>query len=149
LLGVLDEFFSGRAAGTNDAGYLALLLLDLDHFKEINDSFGHPIGDEILKMLGPRLKSVLRSADVLTRLGGDEFGVVLTDADADYATTVAERLTTQIEQPFMLTVASLHVRGSTGLALAPAHGGDRAELLRCADIAMYRAKAAGSAFQTY
>src|ERR1019366_8120463 len=149
LLGVLDEFFSGRAAGTNDAGYLALLLLDLDHFKEINDSFGHPVGDEILKMLGPRLKSVLRHTDVLARLGGDEFGVVIADADADYATVIAERLTTQIEQPFMLPVASLHVSVSIGIALAPSHGDHSAELLRCADIAMYRAKAAGSAFQIY
>jgi len=149
LLGVLDEFFSGRAAGTNDVGRLSLLLLDLDHFKEINDSFGHPIGDEILKMLGPRLKSVLRYNDVLARLGGDEFGVVLTDADADYATAIAERLTSQIEQPFMLPVASLHVSVSIGIALAPTHGEDSAELLRCADIAMYRAKAAGSAFQIY
>jgi diguanylate cyclase (GGDEF)-like protein len=149
LLGVLDEFFSGRAAGTNDAGYLALLLLDLDHFKEINDSFGHPVGDEILKMLGPRLKSVLRNTDVLARLGGDEFGVLLSDADADYATAIAERLTTQIEQPFMLPVASLHVSVSIGIALAPSHGDHSAELLRCADIAMYRAKAAGSAFQIY
>jgi diguanylate cyclase (GGDEF)-like protein len=149
LLGVLDEFFGGRATGTGDAARIALLLLDLDHFKEINDSFGHPVGDEILKMLGPRLKSVLRSTDVLTRLGGDEFGVVLSDADADYATAIAERLTTQIEQPFMLTVASLHVSVSIGIALAPIHGADSAELLRCADIAMYRAKAAGSAFQTY
>ncbi len=149
LLSVLDRFFSEQVPGVKSSNCLALLLLDLDHFKEINDSFGHPIGDEILKMLGPRLKSVLRSADVLTRLGGDEFGVVLTDADADYATTIAERLTTQIEQPFMLAVASLHVSVSIGIALAPAHGIDSAELLRCADIAMYRAKAAGNAFQTY
>jgi EAL domain-containing protein (putative c-di-GMP-specific phosphodiesterase class I) len=92
---------------------------------------------------------VLRHTDVLARLGGDEFGVVLADADADYATAIAERLTTQIEQPFMLPVASLHVSVSIGIALAPSHGDHSAELLRCADIAMYRAKAAGSAFQIY
>ena len=149
LLGALDEFFSAHESAPREGEHLALLLLDLDHFKEINDSFGHPVGDEILKMLGPRLKSVLRTNDVLTRLGGDEFGVVLSDADADYATAVAERLSVQIEQPFMLAVASLHVSVSIGIALAPTHGANSSELLRCADIAMYRAKSAGSAFQTY
>ena len=149
LLGALDHFFAGREESSDDDGRLALLLIDLDHFKEINDSFGHPVGDQILLMLGPRLRAALRESDVLTRLGGDEFGVVLTGADADYATTLAERLTTEIEQPFILEVAKLHVGVSIGIALAPTHAHDSAELLRCADVAMYRAKAARCPFEMY
>ena len=123
-MGALDDFFAADEQNAGEEKLLALLLIDLDHFKEINDSFGHPVGDQILLMLGPRLKSVLRETDVLARLGGDEFGVVLTGADAEYATTVAERLTTEIEQPFLLDVAKLHVGVSIGIALAPTHAGD-------------------------
>ena len=116
LMAVLDDFFSpGPTAVAKER--LALLLIDLDHFKEINDSFGHPVGDQILLMLGPRRRAALRESDVLVRLGGDEFGVVLGDADARDATTVAERLIAQLEQPFILDVASLHVTLSIGIAL--------------------------------
>jgi len=148
LMRVLDGSFSNRGTAV-DRNHLALLLIDLDHFKEINDSFGHAVGDQILTMLGPRLQSALRATDVLTRIGGDEFGIVLSDADARYATTIAERLTTQLEQPFTLDIASLHVSASVGIALSPEHARDGAELLRCADVAMYRAKAARSSFDVY
>ncbi len=149
LMGALDDFFSGRTAPPEGSARLALLLIDLDHFKEINDSFGHPVGDQILKMLGSRLLGVMRSSDVLTRLGGDEFGVVLANSDTDHATTVAERLTKAIEEPFTLDIATLHVSVSIGIAMAPQHGRDTADLLRCADVAMYRAKAARAPFEMY
>jgi diguanylate cyclase (GGDEF)-like protein len=148
LMSVLDDYFS-RANTVRDDEPIALLLIDLDHFKEVNDSFGHPVGDQILLMLGPRLKVALRESDVLVRLGGDEFGIVLAGADARDARTVAERLTAQFEQPFILDVASLHVTLSIGIALAPTHARDSAELLRCADVAMYRAKAARCAYRMY
>jgi diguanylate cyclase len=119
---------------------VAFLFLDLDHFKEINDSFGHSTGDELLRQLGPRLNSSLREGDALVRLGGDEFAVVLLDADARYARVIAERLMHCLERPFKLEVVSATVGASIGIALAPNHASDPAELLRCADVAMYRAK---------
>jgi len=148
LMGVLEEYFAGPATG-DQAPRLALLLIDLNHFKEINDSFGHPVGDEILTSLGPRIQGILRASDVLARLGGDEFGVVLSDADVDYATTVAERITAQLEESFNLNVASLYLSASVGIAVAPAHAHSSAELFRCADVAMYRAKFARRPFDVY
>ena len=149
LMSVLDDYFAGQAAATTGDHRLALLLIDLDHFKEINDSFGHPIGDEILKGLGPRIQGLLRSSDVLARLGGDEFGVVLTDADVEYSTTVAERITDQLEGSFHLDVASLYLSASIGIAVAPDHARNSAELFRCADVAMYRAKVGRRPFDVY
>ena len=103
LFRVLDAFFT--EGETADAGRsLAFLFVDLDHFKEINDSFGHPAGDELLRQLGDRLQSSLRDNDLLVRLGGDEFAVVLIDGDADYADEVAERLTASLDEPFILDV---------------------------------------------
>ena len=148
LIEVLEDFFAFRAA-TDEEERLAVLLLDLDHFKEINDSFGHPVGDQILAHLGPRIRGILRDSDVLARLGGDEFGIVLADADVEYATSVAERITAQLEEPFHLNVASLHVSASIGIALAPDHGRNSAELLRCVDVAMYRAKLSHHPFELY
>ncbi len=148
LMSVLEEYFAEPATGDR-APRLALLLIDLNHFKEINDSFGHPVGDEILTSLGPRIQGTLRSSDVLARLGGDEFGVVLTDADVDYATTVAERITAQLEESFNLNVASLYLSASVGIAVAPDHARSSAELFRCADVAMYRAKVARRPFDVY
>ena len=148
LMGVLEEFFLNRA-DSDGHRRLALLLIDLNHFKEINDSFGHPIGDQILKGLGPRIQGSLRGSDVLARLGGDEFGVVLNDADVDYAATVAERVTSHLEESFHLEVASLYLSASIGIAVAPDHAQSSAELFRCADVAMYRAKVARRPFDVY
>ena len=148
LMGVLEDFFADNAR-VDHHPRLALLLIDLNHFKEINDSFGHPVGDQILRALGPRIQGILRSSDVLARLGGDEFGVVLTDADVDYATTVAERVTEQLEESFQLDVASLYLSASIGIAVAPEHAQNSAELFRCSDVAMYRAKVARRPFDVY
>ena len=150
LMSVLDEFFADRSErGSNHDARLALLLIDLDHFKEVNDSFGHPVGDQVLARLGPRIEGVLRSSDTLARLGGDEFGVVLTDADVEYSTTIAERITAQLEESFHLDVASLYLSASIGIAVAPDHARTSAELFRCADVAMYRAKVARQPFDVY
>ncbi len=148
LLLTLQDFFEETALVDQDRR-LALLLIDLDHFKEINDSFGHPVGDEVLKILGSRLKGVLRGFDVLARLGGDEFGIVLKDSDVDYSEAVAKRVLTRLEEPFVLGVASLHVGASIGIALVPEHAQGSDELLRCADVAMYRAKLARRPFDVY
>ncbi len=144
LTNMLDNLFV-----RGETGHLALLLIDLDHFKEINDSFGHQVGDRILAMLGSRLGDALATSDTLVRLGGDEFGVVLTGESARRPTIVAERLTTELEYPFALEVANLHVSASIGIAIVPDHAGTASELLRCADVAMYRAKSSHRPFDVY
>ena len=151
---LLDEL--DRSFGTLDGAHrgqgrrrLALLLIDLDHFKEINDSFGHPTGDALLRQIGPRIGGAVRPGDVVARLGGDEFAVLLSGADAAAATEVAERITSALVAPITVDGASLHVGASIGIAVAPEHAADTAELLRCADVAMYRAKGAHSSFDTY
>jgi len=148
LFGVLDAFFSecddSRAPRT-----LAFLFVDLNHFKEINDSFGHPAGDELLRQLGARLSGSLRDTDLLVRLGGDEFAVVLVDGDADYAVAVAERLTASLEEPFALDVVRTSIGASIGIAMAPTDATDAAGLVWCADVAMYRAKLGNTSFASY
>jgi len=148
LFTVLDAFFADYDA-TAARRSLAFLFLDLNHFKEINDTFGHPVGDKLLKQLGPRLSACLREADLPIRLGGDEFVVVLMDGDAEYATAVAQRLTDRLAEPFVLDTVRVHVSASIGIALAPTDATDAAGLLWCADVAMYRAKLAGTPFAIY
>jgi diguanylate cyclase len=148
LLAELDESLL-TLGGEVPEGRLALLLIDLDHFKEINDSFGHPTGDALLQQIGPRIRNVVRSADVVARLGGDEFAVILMGADALYATTVAERIVATLCESITVERASLHVGASIGIAIAPIHATTASELLRCADVAMYRAKGAHSGFDVY
>ena len=130
-------------------GRLVLLLIDLDRFKEINDSFGHQLGDTLLRLVGPRLAAVLRGTDVVARLGGDEFGIVLVDADRAYACQVAGRLRNELRRPFELEGLSVTIDASIGIALCPDHGQDTNVLLQRADIAMYEAKDARSGFEIY
>jgi diguanylate cyclase (GGDEF)-like protein len=118
----------------------ALLMIDLDRFKEINDSFGHSIGDDLLCLVGPRLQQALRPGDLLARMGGDEFAVLLPDADAERAHEVGVALGTALRDAFVLDGMSLHVDASVGIALCPDHGRDRSLLLARADTAMYAAK---------
>ena len=96
----LDALFATHRDSWSDDTALALLMIDLDHFKEINDSFGHPTGDGLLRLIGPRLSSVTRSSDIVVPLGGDEFAVLLTGADVEFAMSIAERITSEIEPPF-------------------------------------------------
>jgi diguanylate cyclase (GGDEF)-like protein len=149
LFYLLDAFFASNGERNGHAYTLSLLFVDLDHFKEINDSFGHAAGDELLRQLGPRMTRSLRDTDVLVRIGGDELAVVILDSDAAYAETVARRLITELEQPFELDSVSVRIGASIGIASAPTDAGDGAGLLRCADLAMYRAKLGSSSFETY
>jgi len=142
---VLEAYFG---SGALDAT-LAFLFIDLDHFKEINDAFGHSAGDELLRQLGPRLRGALRGDDLLLRIGGDELAVVLRDTDAASAERVAGRLSAGFDEPFDLEVVSVRVGASIGIALAPAHATEPLALLRCADAAMYRAKSAGLPYTVY
>ena len=136
-----DRLQQSLAAASRSRGEVALLLIDLDRFKEINDSLGHSYGDKLLRQVGPRLRSVLRDADTVGRLGGDEFAVVLPSVDGvGEAEAVAERLRQALHQPFDVDGVILDVEASIGIVLSPWHGTDGEELLRNADIAMYAAK---------
>jgi diguanylate cyclase (GGDEF)-like protein len=129
---------------------MALLIVDLDHFKELNDTLGHHSGDELLRQIGPRLSSIMRPADTLARLGGDEFGIVLgTPSDESDALAVANRIRIALAKPFDVQDLSLRVDASVGIALYPAHAAHAGELLRRADVAMYQAKAAQSGAELY
>src|ERR1700722_5113956 len=149
LFQVLDNFFTEGAESLTPERTLAFLFVDLNHFKEINDSFGHPAGDQLLKQLGARLATSLRSTDLLVRIGGDEFAVVLIDGDAEYANEVAERLTESLKEPFHLDIVSAPISASIGIAMAPADATDSAGLVWCADAAMYRAKQGSRSFTSY
>ncbi|MDT0274671.1 putative bifunctional diguanylate cyclase/phosphodiesterase [Blastococcus goldschmidtiae] len=136
-----DRLGQGLAAATRSDTEVALLLIDLDRFKEINDSLGHSYGDKLLVQVGPRLRSVLRDMDTVGRLGGDEFVVLLPAVDGvAEAQAVAERLRQALHQPFDVDGVILDVEASIGIVLSPWHGADSEELLRNADIAMYAAK---------
>jgi diguanylate cyclase (GGDEF)-like protein len=134
----------------------ALLLLDLDKFKEVNDSLGHYAGDQLLVEVGTRLRGQLRGGDLLARLGGDEFAVLLEDAGYEEASSVAENLRGRLAEPFTALAGSsavgtltLHSSASIGIALFPDHGPDLSALLRKADIAMYKAKTSGEGHHVY
>ena len=148
LFQVLDDFFA-RDVEARDGRQLAFLFVDLDRFKEINDSFGHPAGDELLRQLAVRFSSSLRQSDLIVRIGGDEFAVVLVDGDSGYAEEVAQRVTDCLAEPFVLDVVSTTIGASIGIATAPADAGDAEGLMWCADVAMYRAKLGGVPFATY
>jgi diguanylate cyclase len=149
LNSLLDAYFADYADPETPSRNLAFLFVDLDHFKEINDSFGHSAGDELLRQLGPRLMSSLRSSDVLVRIGGDELGAVLIDTDPLYAAGLAQRLTALLEQPFVLNAVSVRISASIGIAMAPTDATDIAGLMRCADVAMYRAKLGQRSYEIY
>ncbi len=123
---------------------VALLLIDLDHFKEVNDTLGHPVGDELLKQVAQRLSATIRSEDMAARLGGDEFAVLCTGVeDEALATSIADRIVKALGEPFSLDAITLHVEASVGIALAPQHAEDVDQLLQRADVALYQAKGAG------
>ncbi len=131
-------------------GHLAVMLMDLDHFKEINDTLGHHFGDQLLTQIGPRLSSVLRDVDTMARLGGDEFGLLLPDLPGEEAALrIAGRLLEELEQPISVEGLALDVSGSLGIALYPLHADDAESLLRRADVAMYAAKEAGGGYELY
>ena len=127
----------------------ALLLLDLDRFKEVNDSLGHQTGDLLLIQVGARLGEQLRAGDLLVRLGGDEFAVLLDGAGHEQADAVAVKLCAALAEPFALEDIAVHSSVSIGIALFPHDGHDLGTLLRKADIAMYKAKASGDGHHAY
>lgn len=136
----------GEHLATPGTGTAAVLLVDLDDFKEVNDRFGHATGDQVLRHVAGRLRSVVRSSDLLARQGGDEFLLLLTDLPEEPA-AVAERVAWQavaaLGAPFEVAGVRVRVRASVGLALGTPDDTEPEDLFRAADAAMYRAKAAG------
>jgi diguanylate cyclase len=127
----------------------ALLLLDLDRFKEVNDTLGHDVGDLLLQEIGPRLQAYLRPTDLLTRLGGDEFAIVLPATEAAAAIQAAQTLLEALAVPILIGEHAFDIGGSIGIALTPEHGFEGTTLLRCADVAMYVAKRSQSGHAVY
>jgi diguanylate cyclase (GGDEF)-like protein len=132
-------------------GRVAVLLMDLDRFKEINDTLGHHYGDVLLKDLGPRLSAAIGEGGFVARLGGDEFGILLAEDTDDIAVldVVMTRLFKSISEPFAIDELSLEVGASVGVARFPQDGEDSHALLRCADIAMYAAKETQTEYKIY
>jgi diguanylate cyclase (GGDEF)-like protein len=128
----------------------ALMVLDLDRFKAVNDTLGHRYGDMLLQQVGPRLESVLREGDFVARIGGDEFVVLLTEFDApSRAVVIAERIVAVIAMPFELDGHLVLVAASVGIATSPEHGADFEALMQHADSAMYSAKTSGTGYCVY
>jgi diguanylate cyclase (GGDEF)-like protein len=136
-----------RARGTGEL--VAIILMDVDRFKEINDTLGHPIGDELLKRIGARLTSKLRRDETAARLGGDEFAITFAIDAASRVTEVVQRIRSAFESPFVLGSVSIEVNASMGVALFPMHADDGETLMKRADVAMYDAKEGHLAFAMY
>ncbi|PLS86885.1 MAG: hypothetical protein CYG60_04730, partial [Actinobacteria bacterium] len=140
-----DRLEHALARAERSESSVAVLFLDLDRFKIVNDSLGHEVGDELLKAVGRRLQRCLRPEDTAARIGGDEFVVLLEDiASASYAVRVAERIIAALRTPFDVAGHEMVVTTSIGIALS-SHGHGASDLLRDADVAMYRAKDKGKA----
>ncbi len=156
LTGLPNRYFLHRELGRVQSPGAArpacftLGLIDLDGFKEINDTLGHQAGDRVLRELGPRLRAHLGHGEIIARLGGDEFAVVdYAAGDVRGAQACAQRILNALHEPFEVSGIKVRVGASIGLALYPEHGTDAGALLRCADVAMYSAKNRGSGFSLY
>src|SRR5438309_3601160 len=139
---LLSDAHHGRAEG-------ALLLLDLDRFKEVNDSLGHQAGDQLLREVARRLELATPPGSLLVRLGGDEFAILLSDCEQTVAERVALDIRDALMESIILDEVAVRSTASIGIALAPQHGVDMSELLRSADIAMYTAKSTRAGFSVH
>lgn len=139
-----DRMHQALATAKRDKTLTALFFLDLDRFKPINDTFGHDVGDLLLKEVARRIQECVRESDTVGRIGGDEFIVLLPAVDsAQDAVLVAEKIRQALNQPFAVSGKNLYISSSTGVAIYPEHGDDAKELVKNADTAMYFAKEAG------
>ncbi|GAA2724137.1 GGDEF domain-containing protein [Cellulomonas aerilata] len=127
----------------------ALFLIDLDGFKEVNDTLGHAAGDELLVGFAERLSATTRGSGTVARLGGDEFAVILPATEEGEAVRAAERVTTSLEEPLDVGGRTVRLRASLGISVYPRHAADAQTLLQLADVAMYVAKGAGSGVAVY
>ena len=145
-----DRIQQAIRAAQREGESVAVILMDLDRFKEVNDTLGHHSGDLLLQELGSRLHAALRESDTIARLGGDEFGVLLPRvAGVPAVVDVAERIAQALREPFLLEDLPLVVEASVGAAVFPTDGADADTLIQRADVAMYVAKSANSDFELY
>ena len=144
-----DRLQQAMARCRRNGSLMAVILLDLDKFKQVNDALGHPVGDGVLKQTGERLRAALRASDTVARIGGDEFALILQDLpDVRAATTIADKLVEPARPAVRSRRRALwQPRASLGIALFPSDGATAEQLLQNADLAMYRAKAAGGGFE--
>jgi diguanylate cyclase (GGDEF)-like protein len=143
--GLFHELLDQACAEAERAGQiLALMFIDLDRFKQVNDTMGHDAGDELLVQVAQRLRSCMREGDILARLGGDEFTVVLCQlADQNTGIQIAQRIVNDLKTSFALSMGQADIGGSVGMSFFPSDAIQPLSLLKNADVAMYRAKEAG------
>jgi diguanylate cyclase (GGDEF)-like protein len=135
-----DRLEQAVRAAHRDSKPLALVVMDLDGFKDVNDTLGHHAGDRVLQHVAARIRSTLREADTVARLGGDEFAVILPFTDADGAVLTAQKVLHEIDKPFVLDDRPMSISASLGISCFPEHGSSAQSLLQRADVAMYLAK---------
>ena len=140
---LVDRVSMSLVRARRDQSAMAVLYLDLDGFKEINDRLGHGAGDALLKMVAGRLSAAVREEDTVARLGGDEFVIVLHLSDGADAGQVASKLIAAVSQPYEIEGQAVSVTISAGVALYPVHGEDAETLMKSADLALYEAKRSG------
>jgi len=144
-----DRLSYAIADAKRNGGWIGMIMMDLDRFKDINDTLGHHFGDDLLIEIGRRLSQTLRESDTVARLGGDEFAVMFQVTDPRHAENVAQKIDAALESPFVLGGVSIEISGSMGITIFPQHAGDAATLMKRADIAMYDAKKNHSSFAIY
>ncbi len=139
-----DRVVNGLAQAHRNHRGLAIMYLDLDHFKLVNDGLGHSFGDALLAAVASRLQKSLRASDTISRIGGDEFAILINDSsDSNAVASIARKLLDTLAQPFRIDDHDLYVTASIGISIYPSDGADFEMLVKCADAAMYRAKELG------
>jgi len=138
-----DRLEQAMISAQRNHSKISLLFLDIDRFKQINDTLGHGVGDQLLQSVGQRLLECVREQDTVSRQGGDEFIVVLSDAGAEGAELVAEKIMQNITHPYIIEQHDLRITASIGIAVYPDHAQDSESLIKYADVAMYQAKESG------
>ncbi len=139
-----ESLRSAIRSNQRENGYVTLFIFDLDHFKNINDSFGHDIGDKLLQSVAERVSTIVRDSEVFARLGGDEFALIFTNfGHINQIMQISQRILDSFKRPFNVGGQEIHCNCSIGIALHPLNGQDAEELKKFADIAMYRAKNSG------
>ena len=144
-----DRLQHGLASAHRDGRPFALMIMDLDGFKDVNDTLGHHYGDLLLQQVGPRVQGALRVTDTVARLGGDEFAILLPSAESEAASRAAEMILKALEERFQIDDLTLHISASIGVAVYPEDGADAETLLRHADVAMYQAKRRKCSYDVY
>jgi diguanylate cyclase (GGDEF)-like protein len=146
---LLDRLEQALTLARREGSAVSLLLMDLDRFKEVNDTLGHHAGDLLLQQVGKRLRGALRQSDTIARLGGDEFAVILPGTSSASVVSIVENLLARLHSPFAIEQQPVVIGASIGVAVSPEHGDDADTLMRRADVAMYVAKRNGSGVAVY